>query len=190
MALCTFNLNSNIDNVCDLIGGMREIGYIANRDDITDYTETDNTVSALNFDTGKLMYKIYTPTKNPFTGSNITMEAGDVVNRFTNTCSFVILAHSPAEAAIVEKLANGKFVVVMRNEYEGTQGTSTFTVMGLERGLRATEITHDPYDDASQGGWAVTMAEEKCAKAEHFFYSTSLATTVSTLEGYCTPTEG
>ena len=187
MALCEYLLNGNIDNSCDIIGGLREIGYIANKSDITGYTESSNTISALTFDTGKLMYKIYTPTKTPFTGSNTALEESDIVNRFTNTVSFVILENDATTAGIIEKLANGKFVVVLHNEYEGTSGASAYSVYGIERGLRATEITRDPYADETAGGWQVTMTETGAAKSEHFFYVTSLANTTSTLEGYCTP---
>lgn len=187
MAICTYNLNSNIENDCSIISGLKEMGYICNRSDIASYTESGNTVSAITMESGKVMYKIYTPTKTPFTGTNVALEEGDVVNRFTNTVSFVILNHDDDTAAIVDNLANGKFVCVIRNEFEGTNGASAYNIYGLERGLRSTEITHDPYDDASAGGWTVTMTEEKCAKSEHFFYTTSLATTTTTLEGYCTP---
>ena len=187
MALCVYELSSDISNSCDIVGGLREIGYIANKGDITGYTETGNTVSALTFDTGKVMYKIYTPTKTPFTGSNTALEESDVVNRFTHTVSFVILENDDTTAGIVDKLANGKFVVVIHNEYEGENGSSAYSVYGLERGLRATEITRDPYDDASAGGWTVTMQETGSAKSEHFFFSTDLETTTHTLEGYVQP---
>ena len=189
MALCTYLINSDIENSCNIIGGLQEIGYIANKSDITAYTESGNTVSALTFDTGKRIYKIYTPTKTPFTGSNTALEESDVVNRFTNTVSFVILENDDTTAGIVDKLANGKFVVVVHNEYEGTAGASAYNVFGLERGLRATEITRDPYDDASAGGWQVTMTETGAAKSQHFFYVTDLETTTSTLEGYLTPAQ-
>lgn len=185
MALCEYKLTADISNSCNIVGGLREIGYIANKGDITGYTESGNTVSALSFDTDKVMYKIYTPTKTPFTGSNVALEESDVVNRFTNTVSFVILENDDATAGIIDKLANGKFVVVMHNEYEGTNGASAYSVYGLERGLRATELSRDPYDDASAGGWTVTMTETGAAKSEHFFFDTDLATTTSTLEGYC-----
>ena len=188
MALCVYELSSDISNSCNIVGGLREIGYIANKGDITGYTETGNTVSALTFDTDKVMYKIYTPTKTPFTGSNTALEESDVVNRFTNTVSFVILENDDTTAGIVDKLANGKFVAVIHNEYEGQNGASAYSVYGLERGLRATEITRDPYDDASAGGWTVTMQETGAAKSEHFFYVTDLETTTSTLEGYVQPT--
>lgn len=196
MALCEYNLSSDIENSCQIVGGLREVGYIANKGDITGYTEAGNTVSALTFDTDKVMYRIYTPTKTPFTGSNTALEESDVVNRFTHTVSFVILDNDDATAGIVDKLANGKFVVVLHNEYEGPKpeggvtptepyGKSAYSVYGLERGLRATEITRDPYDDASAGGWSVTMQETGAAKSEHLFFVTDLETTTQTLEGYC-----
>lgn len=185
MALCEYKLNSDISNSCTIVGGLREIGYITNKGDITGYTETGNTISAITLDTDKLMYKIYTPTKTPFTGSNTALEESDVVNRFTNTVSFVILENDDTTAGIIDKLANGKFVVVMRNEYEGNEGASAYSVYGIERGLRASELSRDPYDDASAGGWTVTMTETGAAKSEHFFFITDLDTTTSTLESYC-----
>ena len=187
MALCEYKLTADISNSCDIIGGLREIGYIANKSDITGYTEVGNTISAITLDGDALMYKIYTPTKTPFTGSNTALEESDVVNRFTNTVSFVILENDDTTAGIVNKLANGRFVVVLHNEYEGENGASAYSVYGIERGLRASELTRDPYDDASAGGWSVTMTETGAAKSEHFFYDTDLETTTATLEGYCIP---
>lgn len=172
---------------CDIIGGLREMGYIANKEDILDKSETGNTISGFTFDTDKYMYKIYTPTKTPFTGSNTALEESDVMNRFTNTVSFVILENDDATAGVVDQLANGRFVVVLHNEYEGENGASAYSVYGIERGLRATEITRDPYDEGSAGGWTVTMQETGAAKSEHFFYTTDLATTTQTLEGYLQP---
>lgn len=188
MALCVYELSSDISNSCNIVGGLREIGYIANKGDITGYTETGNTVSALTFDTDKVMYKIYTPTKTPFTGSNTALEESDVVNRFTHTVSFVILENDEPTSDILKNLANGKFVVVIENEYQNEKKDNAFSVYGMERGLRATEITRDPYDDASAGGWTVTMQETGAAVAEHFFFDTDYETTVATLEGYVQPT--
>lgn len=187
MALCEYKLSADIENSCNIVGGLKEVGYIANKSSITGYTETGNTISALSFSEGELMYRIYTPVKNPFTGSNVALAESDVVNRFTNTVSFVILENNDTTAGIVDKLANGKFVVIMENEYQGTNGASAYSVYGIERGLRATELSRDPYDEASSGGWAVTMVEEGAAKSEHLFFITDLATTKTTLEGYCTP---
>lgn len=188
MALCEFNLTSNIENSCKIVGGLKEIGYIANKGDITGATESGNTFSAFTFAEGKVMYKIYTPTKTPFTGSNTALEESDVVNRFTNTVSFVILENDESTSSILNNLANGKFVVVIENEYQNSTKSNAFSVYGMERGLRATEISRDPYDDASAGGWTVTMTETGAAVAEHFFFDTDYETTVAALEDYVQPT--
>lgn len=188
MALCEYNLTSNIENSCKIVGGLKEIGYIANKGDITGAPETNNTFNAFSFAEDKFMYKIYTPTKTPFTGSNTALEESDVVNRFTNTVSFVILENDDPTSSIINNLANGKFVVVIENEYQNEKKDNAFSVYGMERGLRATEITRDPYDDASAGGWTVTMQETGAAVAEHFFFDTDYETTVATLDGYVQPT--
>lgn len=184
MALCEYKIAANIDNSCNIIGGLREIGYIANKSDITGYTETGHTISALTFAQGAKMYKIYTPTNQPFNGTNTALETGTVVNRFTNTASFVVLEHNDSTALSLDSLANGKFVAIIANEYEGEAGASKWQVYGLERGLKATEINRDAYSEDQAGGWAVTMQEEGAAKSAHFFYVTDLATTETTLEGY------
>ena len=184
MALCEYKIAANIENSCDIIGGLREIGYIANKSDITSYTESGNTITALTFAQGAKMYKIYTPTNQPFNGTNTALEEGTVINRFTNTAAFVVLEHNDTTALTLESLANGKYVAIIANEYEGENGASKWQVYGIERGLKATEITRDPYSEDSAGGWAVTMQETGAAKAAHFFYVTDLETTESTLEGY------
>lgn len=184
MALCEYKIVNDLENSCDIIGGLREIGYLANKADISSYTETGNTISALTFAEDAGMYKIYTPTNQPFNGTNTALETGTVINRFTNTVAFVVLEHDDPTALSMEALANGKYVAIIANEYEGVAGASKWNVYGIERGLKATEITRDPYSDDSVGGWAVTMQETGAAKAAHFFYVTNLETTESTLEGY------
>lgn len=183
--ICTYNLTGPIENSCDLIGGLREVGYIANRGDITAYTESNNTVSSLTFDTNKVMYRIFTPVKQPFANTTTEMSEGDVINRFNHTVSFVILDNSPAVAGIVSSLANGKFVAVVNSEFEGLQGVSAYQIYGLDRSLKASSITHNYYEN--EGGWEIQLTEENAAYAEKFFYDTDLATTKATLEGYCTP---
>ena len=187
MALCEYKIQNDLENSCAIIGGLREIGYLANKADIAAYTESGNTISALSFAEGTKMYKIYTPTNQPFNGTNTALEEGTVINRFTNTVAFVVLEHNDPTALTLESLANGKYVAIIANEYEGENGASKWQVYGIERGLKANEITRDAYSDDTAGGWSVSMQEQGAAKAAHFFYNTDLETTESTLEGYLTP---
>ena len=182
MALCEYKITANIENSCSIIGGLREIGYIINKSDVASYTEASDVISAITLVEDAVAYKIYTPTNQPFNGTQTALKEGTVINRFTNTASFVVLEHNATTAISMEALANGKYVCIIANEYEGTGGASKWQVYGIERGLKATEITRDPYSEDSVGGWAVTMQEQGASKAAHFFYDTDLETTEAALE--------
>ena len=187
MALCTYNLNADIDTVCDLVGGLQQSGYLINKADLASFTSADHTISAITLATTKKAYKIYVPTKTPFTGTNVALTESDVVNRFTNTVSFIILNNNDDTVEALNNLANGKYIAIIANEYTGTSGETKWQAYGIERGLRANAITRDPYDDASSGGYTVTMAETGAANAGWFVYSNSETATDTMLEALCTP---
>lgn len=190
MALCEYKIAANLENSCDIIGGLKEIGYLINKQDLEGLTYvsgSDNTVNAITLAEGTYAYKIYTPTNQPFNGTNVTLEEGTVINRFTKTAAFVVLEHNDDTALAMEKLANGKFVAIIENEYEGDGGASSWEIYGAERGLKANEITRDPYSDEQAGGWSVSMQEVGASKAAIFFFATSAAATKAALEALLEP---
>lgn len=144
-----------------------------------------NVIETLAMKTGKKAYKVVVPGKAPFTGTKTSLVAGTYRSSFTNTVAIVILANDPDVCAdVIDGLANGTYVVVLENKYKGLQkedspGDAAFQVYGYYQGLTATAIDNDKYSEETDGGWAVTLEEQKTPKSALFLYKTSYEATKS-----------
>ena len=109
--------------------------------------------------------------------------AGTYRSSFTNTVAIVILANDPDVCAdVIDGLANGTYVVVLENKFKGLQkegnpGDAAFQVYGYYQGLTATAIDNDKYSEDTEGGWAVTLEEQKTPKSALFLFKTSYEAT-------------
>lgn len=130
-------------------------------------------------------YQIQQLGKTPFTGTNTAMVEGNIANKFTETINFVVPDNSPLAANILDNVANGKFIVVVENLYEGSDKKGKFQVYGAKKGLVATAIERDAYSEDNDGGWAVTLTGENAPLSAMFFYKTDIATTRQTLKSLC-----
>ena len=142
---------------CDnpIFEGMEAKAYIFNKSEIASFTDDASTPANPNLKTAIVMkenegvsYTGYTITqlgKTPFTGTNTTLAEGNVANTFTETFNFVVPDNSPTAAMLLDNIANGKFVVVAKNSYEGSDRKGQFQA----------------YSDDNNGGWAVTLTAEK-----------------------------
>ena len=195
MAVCDEVLKKDIIPSCDdpVVPGLEQEGVIMNRDDIdfatTAFSATKkNVIETLALKTGKKAYKVVVPGNSPFTGSQVALAAGTYRNTFTNTIALVVLDNGPDVCAdIIDGLANGSYVVVLENKFKGLQkettpGDCAFQVYGYYQGLKATAITNDKYSEDTEGGWAVTLEEQKAPKSALFLYKTSYDTTKTAIE--------
>lgn len=195
ITLCTKVISNDIAPDCSnpLFNGMEEIGYIINKSEIASYTQSGNIVSAITMavegSTTKKAFKIYNPGKTPFTGTKISMQEGKVSNKFSKTVSFVVPAIGPGVCTnIIDKLANGEFVVILASKYNTTgSGTDNakFQIYGWNKGMKASAIEGDIYSEDTDGGWAVTMVEENVPQSGIYFYVTSEAASRTALEALC-----
>ena len=78
---------------------------------------------------------------------------------------------------IIDGLANGSFVVILRNRHKGTDGKAEYQVFGYYQGLVATAIENDKYSEDLDGGWLVTLQESNAPKSAMFFFVNSSAAT-------------
>lgn len=184
----------NIDPSCDdpIVQGLEQEGVIMNRSDVdfsaTQFSSTrKNVIETLALKTGKKAYKVVIPGKNPFTGTTTALATGTYRNSFTNTIVLVILANDPDVCAdIIDGLANGTYVVVLENKYKGLQkeanpGDAAFQVFGYYQGLTATAIENNKYSEDTEGGWTVTLEEQKAPKSALFLFKTSYDTAKSAI---------
>lgn len=190
MGVCDDILKKDISPSCDdpVIQGMEQEGVIMNRADV-DFAATlfnstrKNVIETLAMKTGKKAYKVVVPGKTPFTGTTTALTTGTYRNSFTNTLALVILANDPDVCAdIIDGLANGSYIVILENKYKGLQkeenpGDAAFQVFGYYQGLTATTIENNKYSEDTEGGWTVTLEEQKAPKSALFLYKTSYEAT-------------
>lgn len=170
MALCEKKIKGCIALDCEkpMFTGMESGAFIFNKSDIESITyeqvdnkDNPNMVTALTLGTGAVGYRIEQFGKTPYTGTQTNMVEGNAFNKFNQTFSFVVTDNSSkASNEILDNLANGKFVAVVRNQYKGSDGRSEFQVYGINKGLAASAIENDKYSEDTDGGWQVTLVEE------------------------------
>lgn len=196
MDACDYKLAQNIGASCDnpQVQGLKNKGYLMNYDDIDfDSIQRDETnsliITALTMLKGTKAYSAYVPGKTPFTGTKSELATGTYSNKFNKTASIVILDSGPDVAKnIVNNLANGKFVFIMENKYQGDDKKNTFEIYGLEQGLTASEITNEKYSEDTDGGWAVTLVEENAPSSGIFLFKDSIKATRTLLDSLLTGT--
>lgn len=191
---CDFLLAQDLVSDCSnpVVQGVRNKGIIANYDDVDwDVLAKDNTnpniVKTLAMKSGKKAYEIYIDGKTPFTGTQTEMSAGTYRNDFTKTVSLVVLNNGASVAHnIIDKLANGKFIVILENKFGGNSGDNIFEIYGLEQGLSASEMSSAKYSEDTEGGWAVTLVEENAPTSGMYVFNTDVATTRTAVESLLT----
>jgi hypothetical protein len=171
---------------------MESDGIIINRSDIdfsaTVFDNTDaNIIKTLVLKTGKKGYQVQQDGSTPFTGTNTALSAGTYRNTFTNQVNLVVLDIDPETSwKVVDGLANGEFVAILKNKAKGTSGKAEYQVYGYYQGLHATVLVQDKYSEETDGGWAVTLEETGAPKAAVYFFNTDSSTTQAAYEALYT----
>lgn len=192
--LCQSLIQADIQSNCanPLVRGMESDGIIINRSDIdfsaTVFDSTDaNIIKTLVLKTGKKGYQVQQDGSTPFTGTNTALATGTYRNTFTNQVNLVVLDIDPETSwKVVDGLANGEFVAILKNKAKGTSGKAEYQVYGYYQGLHATELAQDKYSEETDGGWAVTLEETGAPKAAVYFFNTDSSTTQAAYEALYT----
>lgn len=183
--LCDSMIASAIGAGCDsmITRGLESDGVIINRKDV-DFSATvfdeskKNVIKQLVLKSGKTGYAVSQLGATPYTGTNTALAKGTYVNKFNNTVALVVLDNGPEVCAnVIDGLANGEFVVLLRNKHKGVGGNAEFQVYGYYQGLFAETIDNDKYSEDVEGGWAVTLLETGAPKSALFFFNTDTETT-------------
>ncbi|MBR6031333.1 MAG: hypothetical protein IKP36_05150 [Bacteroidaceae bacterium] len=198
MDVCDFKLAQDIAGSCTnpQVAGLKNTGYLINYDDIdwdalAKANDNPNIVETLLLLSGKRAYKVVVPGNTPFTGTQAALATGTYRNKFTKTASIVVLDSGPdVSKNVIDQLANGRFVFIFENKYQGADKKNTFEIYGLEQGLAATEMTNEKYSEETDGGWAVTLEETGAPTSGLFLFKTSIATTRAALESLVTGSQG
>lgn len=185
--VCDTVISQGIEQDCDnpIVKGLEPDGIIANRGDI-DFsatvfdTDMKNVIKTLLMKSGKKAYPIVQMGAKPFTGAKTSLKTGTYRNSFTNEIPIAILDNGPEVAQnVIDGLANGSFVLILRNVHKGDAGKSEYQIYGYYQGLRASAIENEKYSEDTEGGWLVTLQEESVPKSALFYYNTDSNTTAT-----------
>ena len=190
MAICDYLISKAISVDCEnqSVAGLEPNGLIINRDDIdfsatTFNAQNPNIIETLVLKTGKKAYDIIQQGATPFTGVASNLNVGTYRNTWTHDVPIAVLGNDPDIAAnIIDKLSNGTFVVILCNVQKGTTGNAEYQVYGYAQGLRASEGVNEKYSEDTDGGWLITLQEQRAPKSAMFFFNTDATTTATAYE--------
>ena len=188
--ICETLIGQDIAFDCDdlVARGLEADGLIINRNDIdfgaTVFSSTKkNVIEQIVLKTGKKAYEIVQQGSTPFTGVTSTLNVGTYRNTWTHVIPIAVLANTPDVVAnVIDGLANGSFLVILRNVTKGDGGEAEYQVYGYAQGLRASEGSNEKYSEDTDGGWLITLQETSAPKAALFFYDTDAKTTAAKFE--------
>ena len=174
--ICPVKISAHIKENCSNpnFGGLEQVGYIINKEDIDAYVRDGATISSLVLKTGAKAYAVQNAQKSPFNGTATSMTSGNAKNTFNRTCVILVPSNDPETSEnVIDKLANGSFVVILENQYKNTAGDNAFEVFGIDKGLKASAIENDKYAEETDGGWKVTLVEEKTPHSATFLFASA-----------------
>ena len=161
-----------VDGDCDhqMFSGIEQTALIINKADIKSVTtDTSNPriVNEINFAAGKKGFGIINARNNPYQGTNTTVEVGDYKNTFTRTVSlFVPMDGAEASQKVLDPLANGKFVVIMENQYHNANEDNVYQIYGIDKGLVVSSMTQTKYENNDY--WLVELQESGVPNSGRF----------------------
>lgn len=188
--ICETLIAKDIAVACeDIVSkGLESDGVLINRADI-DFTKTvfddenKSIIKQLVLKSGKKGYAVVQNGNTPFTGTKSSLTVGTYGNKWTHEVSIVVLANTPdVTEGIIDKLANGKFVLILRNVTKGQDGKGEYQVYGYAQGLTCSAGENDKYSEDTEGGWLMTLQETSAPKSAMFLYNTDSSTTLAQYE--------
>ncbi|MBR3467167.1 MAG: hypothetical protein IKH15_08125 [Bacteroidales bacterium] len=118
----------------------------------------------------------------PYEGSQTEMVEGTYGNKFTHTIQLAVTDNGPDVAHdIIDNFANGKFAVILKNDYVHANGDNKYQMYGFKKGLKCTAITREVWGD-NESAWIVTLTEENAPQSATFLFATDATTTDAAYE--------
>ena len=183
--ICDSIISKGIAVDCEnpIVKGFEADGIICNRSDI-DFSKSvfdndnKNVLKTLMLKSGKKGYPVVQQGATPFSGAKTSLVTGTYRNTFTNEVPIAVLDNGPEVAQnIIDGLANGTFVLILKNVHKGASGKAEYQVYGYYQGLRASAIDNEKYSEDTDGGWLVTLQETSVPKSALFYFNTDTKTT-------------
>lgn len=170
-----------VDCANPLNAGVNSTFYIANKADIDTITydptnpmlATDITMKAT-----KVFYKFEGQLQS--TEPKVNGVKGKYVNQFEHTVSFLVFNLSPETKKQLLNLKDGTYVVLIENNYTGTDGNAKYELYGAGSGLRFENFERNALDAETLGAFKIELKTQEYARESKpavTFYDTDLATT-------------
>ena len=174
--LCEKLITNCVSADCDNIGfaGVSNSALLANYTDIDTVTydaKNSNIVDGITMktdgNTTKCFFPVVVMGNQPYQGTNTQLVVGDYGNRFTHNVTIAILDNGPELSHdVLDNLANGRFAMILENDFRNADDTNRYSIYGLAKGLKATNISRDLYEN--EAAWIVELSEEGNPKSETF----------------------
>lgn len=189
-SLIAMDIAGNCEN--PIVRGLEADGVIINRSDVDfancKFDETaKNILKQLILKSGKKGFAVVQMGNTPFTGAASNMEVGTYRNTWTHEIPIAVLDNGPEVCEkVIDGLANGTFVLVLRNKHKGANGKAEFQVYGYYQGLTCSAGANEKYSEETDGGWLMTLQEQKSPKSALFLFNTDATTTATAYDALTT----
>lgn len=175
---------------CDapLAAGTRDRGIIFNFDDWNNLTIGRNVTNPQIIENIALTSGITGFLVQGVNGSNApknSMKKSKFLNGFMHTVNFKVFRLGADIKKQLEGIANGRFVMVVENNYKGSNGEAAYEVYGIDSGMVCSLLDRDPANQDTQGGYDVTVETSAVTTEGHLpatFFITDYATTKAIFE--------
>lgn len=181
-SICSYLINQCIAADCEnpLYAGVDDEALIGNFKDIatvTRSTTNGSIVNGITMKTNACMYTVQQLGNQPFADSNTTMVEGTYGNRVQHEIHLAIVDNGPEITEnVIDKLLNGKFFVILTNDYRHDNGDNKYQIYGLNKGLKCTAMERQFYGD-NESAYVITLTETGVSKTGQFLFSTDETTT-------------
>jgi len=160
--LLTASLGINCDE--PIVSGVNDRIWIMNKDDVDSltYGATKETISAIVMGSGKVAFTIQ--GKNDSVDPKTELAKARFSTNQNHEVLFRIFDNSVAVKTQVNKMANGKYIVVIENNHVNAAADSAFEVYGEIAGMELAEGSRMPTDVESEAGWVMTLRSPERSK--------------------------
>jgi hypothetical protein len=175
---------------CDtpLVGGTSDELILINYDDIVSYTENGSNsqvIEGINLVSSPAAQAyLFQGFKNS-TEAQIDLAPSAFLNGWKHQVLFRIFDNNPNIKQIIDGLANGTYVAIVKNNNQGVNGNGVYELYGRFVGLELTVASSVKNDVDTQGAYVLTLAtsdNEKEPKLPASVFLTDLATTKALVE--------
>lgn len=185
------SLTASLGINCDepIVSGVNDRIYIFNKADILSFTYggTKETITAITLASGKTGFTVQ--GKN----DSVDPKSEFLKSRFSTNqeheVAFRVFDNSVAVKTQLNKMMNGKYVVVVENNHVNAAGDSAFEVYGEIAGVELAEGSRLPSEVEGEGSYMLVLRTPERSKEPRLpatFLDTDYETSKTTLDSYLT----